>query len=411
MAPPGHTGDLFHTPDASADAPGAPQPGATQPGATQPEVGPGAPPDPDAAPANGHALDAASEDAADASEAADEDADAVATVEEGKLLDYISGEPVTDRPKEHVRQKTARALVHEFGIRPEDMETDVWVRLEVGGRSTRRKLELAVWNPGDPHELDTIRRVVVCKKPPSSKGTTKIKTHDQAQRDLRELEAYMAALDGCTYGLWTNGLDLFYLKKVETRFDTAFEPIGDWPPADESLEMEDVLSNARVRAAEPEMLKTTFRRCHNFIHGNEGMQKGKAFWQFLHLIFSKMYDEETNKRDQRQFWAGPTEQFTEAGRTAIRDRIEPLFEQAKAAYDTVFAGNERIELSDRALAFMVSELARYDFTRTRLDAKGTAYQEIVGSNLRGDRGQYFTPRGVVDMAVEMLDPKPTEVPV
>ncbi|MCG8594186.1 MAG: SAM-dependent methyltransferase, partial [Kiloniellales bacterium] len=38
----------------------------------------------------------------------------------------------------------------------------------------------------------------------------------------------------------------------------------------------------------------------------------------------------------------------------------------------------------------------------------TAYQEIVGANLRGDRGQYFTPRGAIKLMVEMLDPKPNE---
>ncbi|WP_206533511.1 N-6 DNA methylase, partial [Mesorhizobium sp. M5C.F.Cr.IN.023.01.1.1] len=75
---------------------------------------------------------------------------------------------------------------------------------------------------------------------------------------------------------------------------------------------------------------------------------------------------------------------------------------------TVFRGNEEITLSDRALAFMVSELAKYDFARTDVDAKGAAYQEIVGTNLRGDRGQYFTPRGAIKLVVSMLDPKPNE---
>ena len=53
-------------------------------------------------------------------------------------------------------------------------------------------------------------------------------------------------------------------------------------------------------------------------------------------------------------------------------------------------------------------MAKYDFTRTDVDAKGVAYQELVGVNLRGDRGQYFTPRGVVKLVIEMLDPKERE---
>jgi len=57
---------------------------------------------------------------------------------------------------------------------------------------------------------------------------------------------------------------------------------------------------------------------------------------------------------------------------------------------------------------MVSELAKYDFGRTDVDAKGAAYQEIVGTNLRGDRGQYFTPRGAIKLVVAILDPKASE---
>ncbi|MBF4218317.1 restriction endonuclease subunit M, partial [Vibrio anguillarum] len=117
-------------------------------------------------------------------------------------------------------------------------------------------------------------------------------------------------------------------------------------------------------------------------------------WQFLYLIFSKMYDERIGNRD-REFWASPTEQFDDEGRKKIRTRINPLFEKVKKAYPEIFTGNEEITLSDRALAFMVSELAKYDFTRTEMDAKGAAYQEVVGDNLRGDRGQYFTPRGAI----------------
>ncbi|MCP4666639.1 MAG: SAM-dependent DNA methyltransferase, partial [Deltaproteobacteria bacterium] len=121
-----------------------------------------------------------------------------------------------------------------------------------------------------------------------------------------------------------------------------------------------------------------------------------------------MHDEKRGRDQPPRFWAGASEQFDLEGRKAIRARIEPLFEEVKREYDTIFRGNEEITLSDRALAFMVSELAKYDFGRTDVDAKGAAYQEIVGNNLRGDRGQYFTPRGAIKLMVQMLDPKPGE---
>jgi type I restriction enzyme M protein len=101
----------------------------------------------------------------------------------------------------------------------------------------------------------------------------------------------MAAVRSCQYGLWTNGLDFFFLRKGESRFGPNFELHADWPLAEESQGSRSVVSDARLRRADPEMLRTAFRRCHNFIHGNEGMPKDAAFWQFLYLIFAKMPDE------------------------------------------------------------------------------------------------------------------------
>lgn len=151
------------------------------------------------------------------------------------------------------------------------------------------------------------------------------------------------------------------------------------------------------------------------------MPKDAAFWQFLYLIFAKMHDERRGRDEPPRFWAGMfekevnggrqlvDEQFDTEGQQAIRARIEPLFEEVREKYTgKIFRGNEQITLSDRALAFMVAELAKYDFGRTDLDAKGAAYQELVGTNLRGDRGQYFTPRGAIDLMVHMLNPKESE---
>ncbi|MBD2566597.1 methylation-associated defense system DNA methyltransferase MAD2 [Anabaena lutea] len=328
------------------------------------------------------------------------------TISDGYILDFISGEKsLKDTPKEQVRQRIARALFHEYGISVEDMAADFPV--SINGK--RKKLDIAIFHHDQEHTVQNLSRVVVCRPEPKvGRNAVRIRDYDQAAKDLEELETIMEHINSCKYGLWTNGLEFFYLEKQRTRFEDRFEPIGDWPPADESLDTQEVVSNARTRKADPKMLRVAFRRCHNFIHGNEGMPKDAAFWQFLYLIFCKMHDEQKSPRGQRRFWAGPKEQFDTEGRKEIRKRLIPLFEEVKKNYSNLFRGNEEITLSDRALAFMVSELAKYDFTRTDVDAKGGAYQEIVGANLRGDRGQYFTPRGIIKLAVEMLDPKENE---
>jgi len=327
------------------------------------------------------------------------------TIGDGYVLDFISGEKsLKETPKELVRQRIARALFHEYGISVEDMEADFSVR--IAGR--RKNIDIAIFHHGHERDPNYMSRVVVCRPEPQiGRNAVRIRDYEQAEKDLQELKAIMEEIESCRYGLWTNGLELFYLEKQVGRFEAKFEPIGDWPMADESMGTRDVVSIAHARRADPDMLRITFRRCHNFIHGNEGMPKDAAFWQFLYLIFCKMHDERA-PRNKRAFWAGPKEQFEIAGQREIRRRILPLFGEVKQQYKDIFRGNEEITLSDRALAFMVSELAKYEFTRTDVDAKGAAYQEIVGTNLRGDRGQYFTPKGVVKLAVAVLDPKENE---
>jgi len=330
-----------------------------------------------------------------------------------EIIDFITGKRIQAKGNELVRQRIARALFHEYGISVTDMERDFPIPVEaVGRRRTTKKADIAIFAHGAPHTLENLRRVVVCKpEPKTSRTVTKIRTYSQAQKDLEELEALLGteATPQAQYGMWTNGLDFFFLYKESTRFGARFEQRADWPIADESVRSGTVASVARLRGGEAAMLKTAFRRCHNYIHGNEGMPKDAAFWQFLYLLFAKMHDERLSRRMRRapEFYALPSEPFTEDGRKAIRKRIEALFAEVKATYP-LFSARDEITLSDRALAFIVGELAPYDLTGTDIDVKGMAYQELLGVNLRGDRGQYFTPHGAVELAVAILDPQENE---
>ncbi len=350
------------------------------------------------------------------------DGDELRSLEEGQLLDYITEQPVKDTPKEQVRQRIARALFHEYGISVEDMVPDF--KLKIDGR--RKSIDIAIFAPGTEKTVQNLERIVICEKEPTtgSRGAYRMRDHEQAKKELGPLYEAMSQEEAanCRWGLWTNGLDFFFIEKERLRFDTKFHPRGDWPMADGTLGSRTVASTAQMRRADRDMLLTAFRRCHNYIHGNEGMPKDAAFWQFLYLIFAKLHDERRPKDQPPRFWAGMfekqvngkkqlvDEQFDPEGQKAIRVRVTQLVDEVAKKYkDTVFRDNPpRITLSDRALAFIVGELAKYDLGRTALDAKGAAYQELVKHNIRGDRGQYFTPRGAVDLMVAMLDPKPDE---
>ena len=143
-----------------------------------------------------------------------------------------------------VLKRTARALFHEYGISIEDMAADFPVL--VGGR--RWWVDIVVFATGQAHASENIQRAVVCRLEPkhTKRGAAKMRDYDQAAQDLADVKPFFEEIDACRYALWTNGLEFFFLQRRATKFQVDAEPIGDWPPADESLGERNVLSRART---------------------------------------------------------------------------------------------------------------------------------------------------------------------
>ena len=103
-----------------------------------------------------------------------------------------------------------------------------------------------------------------------------------------------------------------------------------------------------------------------------------------------------------EFSVAQEERRSELGRRKLASRITSLFEAVKERYPYIFSPNEAIELDNRSLAYIVSELEKFSFQETDNDIKGEAYEEIVGVTSRRDQGAFFIPRNVCDMAVRMV---------
>ena len=142
-------------------------------------------------------------------------------------------------------------------------------------------------------------------------------------------------------------------------------------------------------------LKQAFKRAHNYIYANQGFQKDKAFEELQKLIFIKVYDEQYSPT--LQFYILPEEEISK-----VRERLIKVFQKVQERYKYIFKGNETLELNDAVLGYVVSELQRFSLVDTETDVKGEAYETIVGPNLRGDRGEFFTTRTVCSMTMEML---------
>ena len=110
------------------------------------------------------------------------------------------------------------------------------------------------------------------------------------------------------------------------------------------------------------------------------------------------------------FYATAAERSNATTAIAAKKRLQRLFtDKVVNKYPTIFpVADSTIDLKPNVIAYVVTQLQGFSLLASPVDVKGVAYEEIVGSNLRGDRGEFFTPRNACRMAVTMLNPQPND---
>lgn len=331
-------------------------------------------------------------------------------LEDNQLLCVLTNQPKKIKAKESNLQSVILMLNEEYGFELTDMERDFTIIYTdpQTDKSKKQKIELVVFAKDKKHLQENIIRMVIVQD-------DKTKVTDKKKGVTATLENAMGAAENCEFGLWANGNSYHFLQKEEDEIglDFLFTDLSDFPGEGETLEDLDRNDRSYSRVPANDSLIKVFKRSHDYIYGNEGRKKD-AFWQLLNLIFCKLYDEklrfmptEDNVSYRRKFWVGVKEQNTEEGRAAVAKRIKGLFEKLKKdeVFSEVFQGNESIDLTNKGLAFIAGELAKYSFLDASIDVKGMAYETIVSNTLKQEAGQFFTPRNVIKTMVEMLDPK------
>lgn len=330
-------------------------------------------------------------------------------LEDNQLICALTKKIKTASEKELTLQSMIMMLNEEYNFDLNDLEREFTFRYEdEDGKTKRAKADLAIFSPERAHDTDNMIRIAIV-------FDSKVKDKDPKKGVAETLGTYLEYTN-CEFGVWTNGNDLHYLQCVKDEFGQAQTiDISDFPGKGQTMEdLELAGERAHPRKPANDSLVRTFKRCHDYIYGNEGRKKD-AFWELLNLIFCKIYDEkrrfieaENGKSYHRKFWVGVKEQNTEEGQNKVALRIKGLFSELKNddLFKEVFNGNEQINLSPRGLAYVASELAKYSFLDATVDVKGTAYETIVSNTLKREAGQFFTPRNVIRCMVEMMDPDP-----
>lgn len=296
----------------------------------------------------------------------------------GYIKCFITGKLRKDTPEERVRQEVAKSLVEEYGYRKEDIELEF--RIRIGRRL--KPVDIVIFYEGRVHKQENIYIIAETKSEdikPSHKDS-----------GVDQLKSYISACLNAKFGLWV-GSERITFEVIEKGGIKEFVDIPDIPRRGET-EPPKPTKGWLVPAIQ---LKSVFRRIHNYIYANQGLPKDKAFEELLKLIFIKVYDERFNPT--LKFYILPKENIQ-----TVRERLLEVFDKVKSRWKYIFKPEETIELNDQVLKYVVSELQRFNLGDTDVDVKGEAYEEIVGPNLRGERGEFFTPRNVCRMTIDML---------
>jgi type I restriction enzyme M protein len=308
---------------------------------------------------------------------------------EGYVKDPVSGRLVKMTP-ERVEAKIvfAQRLLSEYGYSKEQIQTFPEFYIQKG--STKIGPADIVVFKDTKKTFDNIYLIVETKRKDKKDG-------------IKQLKSYIdpTPAEG---GVWFNGIEIAYVRAIRKppsytpefvewrnipKNGQSWEEIGKYKTGDELIPAQN--------------LKSIFKIIYYHLYTNSNLPRAERLGgEMTRLIFCKIYDEMQNYKDLK-FKVGAEESDKRAA-----ERIKGLFERVRTEYWDVFEEDEKLLLDAKSIAYVVSQLQNYSLLKTDKDAVGDAFEVFIGPSLRGEKGQFFTPRNVVRLCVEMLDSKPNE---
>lgn len=155
-----------------------------------------------------------------------------------------------------------------------------------------------------------------------------------------------------------------------------------------------------IKPVDREDLIAAIKKCHQTLWGGGRLSPPTAFGELCKLIFVKISDEQKPRKK------GEPYQFqikTHEPASKLAERINALYDEQKKKAPEVFT--DSIKVDDRVLRTVVSHLEAINLHETDLDVKGVAFEQFMDGFFKGDFGQYFTPRPIIEFAVKMTAPE------
>ena len=297
----------------------------------------------------------------------------------------IRGKNIKLTPEEIVRQLYLDKLINEYKYPKDRIQVEYGVHF---GREVKRADIIIM----DKLQITTPYIIIEVKKPKLKDGKEQLKSYCNAT--------------GATMAVWCNGGQIGYYHRKDPNY---FEPIPDIPKSDQTLPdilrvdftysdliEKDILKNQK------KSLKSIVLEMEDEVLANSGVD---VFEECFKLIYIKLFDELQGARDEER-----NLEFRNYGESdsELKEKIEKLFSEAKKKWEGVFNDDEKIKLSPSHLSVCVSSLQDVKLFNSNLEVIDDAFEYLVNKSAKGEKGQYFTPRYVIDMCVKMLNPKKHE---
>lgn len=313
----------------------------------------------------------------------------------GRQPDFATGKPVDlGKPEEQVRQDFERQLVG--GYNYPKSHIDIEVRIPRGSGHFKDRADVVVYEGAEKAGRDATRHILgiaECKRPGTTSG-------------VEQLKSYMSATSA-RWGVWTNGTDITHVCRDPADPARLLDDhLHNMPVFGQAVEDVGKLSKDQLVPYARGDLKIVFRRILNKLYANSQIaRRDRLGTEMVKLIFAKIEDEQTYPDRPPEFRVQTGEPVENVAR-----RVKALFARVveKHSGDDIFDANETIMLDAASVAEVVGQLERCSLTKTDTDAAGDAFEVFAESRLAGEKGQFFTPRGVVRLAVLLADPKPRE---
>ncbi len=296
-----------------------------------------------------------------------------------------TGKERAAKPEEIVRQLWIRRLLTKYNYPKQRLAIEFPITF---GRDTSKRADIVVF---DAHRSQTPYIIVEVKKTKLKDGKDQLKSYCHAT--------------GAPLGVWSDGGRVSVYNRRNPNY---FSELPDLPASTQDIEeivnepwtIETLVAKEATRER-TKSLKQIILEMEDEVLSNAGVD---VFEEVFKLIFTKLYDELScfqGKTKHLRFRNTNTE-------TELSTRIDNLFREAREKWEGVFSFDDRIRLTGSHLVVCVSYLEEFKLFNSNLDIVDEAFEYLINQNSKGEKGQYFTPRWVIDMCVKMLNPQEDE---